>query len=104
MSLDREVTSLEDLQGATLISTHDLAVLTAVFTDASGNEVMTRRTSTLFSDRINGTIRSFPLVRMNLTASALARKLTRGETYTVTITALDAAGARMPVCTLTFTL
>ena len=99
-----DVTTLEELQSATIHSAQKICVVRLDFYDESGTLVYTRKGMTTNNDLSQKTVFDYPLSRMSISRSALGRSLTKGSHYTVKVSVLDATGTTLEVGSLSFTL
>ncbi len=103
VTLSEEVTDLESLQSATVKSVYKLCVIYIKVYDQNGNLAHSRRSMTTSGD-LKERAFDYPVSRLSISPSLLARNLTKGTPYTMRISALDASGSTFDVLSLDFTL
>ncbi len=103
VSLDREVTSLEELVEASLKSQYMICAFHTRLVDADGNVVFSRNKATSYSDMTSGKLKNYPLKSLSISRTGLSRATGLKGTYTLEIDCIDATGSQFEVIRLSVT-
>ena len=104
VTLDREVTSLEDLSSAVVRSNHLLCIFNYRLLDQSGSEVYASRKLTTYTDMTKSKLKNYPLADLRLTAATLSRLSRQKGDFTLEISCLDCTGTEHDLASFPVTL
>ncbi len=104
VSLDREVTSLDELPEAFVKSQYMICAFHTRLVDSDGNVVFSRNKATSYSEMTSGKLKNYPLKSLSISRTGLSRSTGLKGAYTLEIDCIDATGSEFEVIRLSVTL
>ncbi len=104
-SLDKEeISSLEDLAGATLKSQYMICAFHIRLIDENGEIAYSRNKPTTYSEMTSGRLKNYPLQQLGVGRVALSRASCLKGTYTFEVDCIDASGTEFDIARFSVTL